>query len=831
MAGAVRVQNWGGSVPDVMVNYRTADARFGAAATFELLALRFGKHRMFLDNQSIAPGASYVAELWQALESISVLLVMIGPEWLDDPKTRGRRLIERDDDWVRREIRRAIERDIHIIPVLLDGCALPDPAVLPQDIRALVGHQAVAVHHDHLGEDVGRLADHLATLLSRVAVPHPWFTPPKQLPARLTGFVGRERHLAQLDEVAREAGAIAIVCGIPGVGKTALATHWAHRAVPRFSDGQLHVNLRGFDRATAANPGDVLRDFLTALGVPAKAVPDTVDARAALYRSLLADRRVLVLLDNVCEADQVRPLLPGGRSSFVVLTSRTRLPSLAVREGAQHIALEVLAEPEARVLLAERLKDGRLTAEPATAAELLGWCAGLPLALSMVGALADQRPGPLARIVGELAAERNRLDALDLGDEDLDLRSVFSWSYNRLSSAAQRLFRLLGTHPGPDIGRESCVSLGHEVHALNELVRSNLVSEYVPGRLSLHDLLRIYAAEQAHRDATEAERDSVPLLIADHYLRFVTAAARRLELNPRFVDQEGWRFDSYREALSWCEAEADVIPAVVEFAARHGLDSHLWRIVWMCSAFLRRTGRRRTRVELGRAAVAAAARAGDELAWATATREFASALARIGEYDEASTHLATALCVFEQTGDRFGRLQVHLAHTRVLEAQGRYEDALPHARKALELAQADDQIVTQADALIHVGHQLAMLERYREALPLCTEAVLKYEATEHLEGQANCLLTMGMIYFRRGDRPAARSCYERAAAMNRRLGDRYWEAVCLDHLGDVHLAAAHPVTAAHYWREALAILEPLGHPDAGRLHEKLAARPITWPAP
>lgn len=497
-------------VPDIFVNYRAADARFGAAATYELLSSRFGRHRLFLDNQTILPGTSYVSELNRTLESIRVLLVLIGPTWLaEDPDRPGQLLLERDQDWVRREIRRALERDVHVVPVLLDGTRLPAWNVLPQDISQLVRKQVAEIRHHHLGEDVKRLANHLATLIPGSTTAHhvPPTSPPQELPVPLGRFVGRRREMAQLDRSAgkatENAARIVVLCGAPGVGKTALATYWAHRMKDGFPDGQLYVNLRGFDHRAAVDPGQALHGFLTALGVPPKAIPGTRETRAALYRSKLAGRRVLILLDNADSASQVRPLLPGTPSCLVLVTSRAKIPSLTVRESAQHITLDLLPGPDAHQLLTERLSAERLLAEPGIATELLKWCAGLPIAICLIGALADQRPGPLSQVVHELGSKSNRLDALQLGDDDLDLRTIFAWSYRRLSPPARRLFLLLGAHPGPDISRNFCITLCQDMNArqaLDELLRSNLTTEHIPGRIGLHALLRAYAAERAAND-------------------------------------------------------------------------------------------------------------------------------------------------------------------------------------------------------------------------------------------------------------------------------------------------------------------------------------------
>jgi tetratricopeptide (TPR) repeat protein len=818
-------------VPDIFINYRTADARFGAAATYELLAARFGRHRVFLDNQSIPAGMPYAAELAHALEVMRVLLVFIGPTWLgDDNVTPGRSMLHCPGDWVRQEIRRALQRQVPIIPVLLDGTSLPDERLLPPDVQPLVRHQAMEVRHDLLGTDVGRLGDRLAAL---IPVQPGATTPPHQLPTQLSAFVGRTAEIAdltgRLSEEDGDTPGVVVLCGTPGVGKTTLATTWAHRVRHLFPDGQLHVNMRGFDRRGALSPAEALHGFLTGLGTAPEVIPDNVDDRAALYRSIVAGRRILVLVDNVHSADQVRPLLPGTSSCFVLVTSRTQLPSLAVREGARHVPLDVLTDSEAHLLLSKRIGSDRVLAEPAVADEIVARCAGLPLALSIVAALTDQRPGPLARVVQELGQERTRLDELSLGDDDLDLRSVFSWSYQRLSPSARSLFHLIGIHPGPDISHESCLALactGDARHAIAELARSSLLVEHVAGRYSLHDLLRIYAAERAEFDTDAGQRQSIRHAVADHYLRHVTAAAHWLDPNTAKIRSdpgEAPEFANYPDALAWAVGEHAVVLAVIEFCAQHGLDSHVWRIASRSNAVLRRTGRRRERAAVHRAALAAAAHAGDRLAWATAAYELASALARLGEHVEARSHLDAALPVLQSADDRFGMLQAHLSYTRVLDAQQQHADALQHARTAFELADAQDEPVCRADALIHLGHQQAMLGRHEEALAVCTEALQHYEDLGHEEGQSNCLLTIGMIHQELRDYRAAIEHYERSYTLDRRLGDRYWEAMSLDRLGDVHSLLGHADAAVRSWRAALAIFDSLHHPEADRVRSALQA--------
>jgi hypothetical protein len=294
------------------------------------------------------------------------------------------------------------------------------------------------------------------------------------------------------------------IAGTPGAGKTALALHFAHLAADRYPDGQLYVNLRGFDplgeplRVTAA-----MRALLDALQVPPGQIPAGLEAQAGLYRSVLAGCRMLVMLDNAASAAQVRPLLPGGGDCLAVVTSRRQLTALAAAHGAHTIVLDALTDADAHEFLASRLGPAQLAAEPGAARELTAACARLPLALSIVAARAAARPGfPLAMLAAELRDPRRRLDALDGGEAAANVRDVFSWSYQQLSPAAARMFCLLGLHPGPDItvpaaaGRAG-VRLDQAGRALGQLTAACLLTEHTPGRYAFHDLLRAYAAEQA----------------------------------------------------------------------------------------------------------------------------------------------------------------------------------------------------------------------------------------------------------------------------------------------------------------------------------------------
>ena len=419
---------------------------------------------------------------------------------------------------------------------------------------------------------------------------------PRQLPVTTRHLIGRQAELAFLSEAVGEtvgAGSgvvISAICGTAGVGKTALAVHWSHQVADEFPDGQLYVNLRGFDPSgMPVTPAQAIRGFLDAFHVSAERIPMGLDAQAALYRSLLAGKRVLVVLDNARDVAQVRPLLPGSPGCLVLITSRADLADLITAEGAHLLTLDVLAEQEARDLL-NRSLGGRLASEPRIAGELTELCARLPLALRVTAARATIRPLlPLDALVSELRDMRSRLDALDAGGQSSNVRTVFSWSLRQLSASAARMFRLLGIHPGPDITVAAAAGLAGTsrvlaAQALAELARAHLVAEHVAGRFAFHDLLRAYAVEQAATQESEHERHHALHRMVDHYLHTAHAAClllgsprETIVLPPPEPGAAPEDFADTARAWAWFQAEHHVLLAITTQAAATGFDGHAWR--------------------------------------------------------------------------------------------------------------------------------------------------------------------------------------------------------------------------------------------------------------
>jgi DNA-binding SARP family transcriptional activator len=664
---------------------------------------------------------------------------------------------------------------------------------------------------------------------------------PAQLPHGMHYFTGRDTELELLHAMLAgdptgtgNAMLIITVAGTAGVGKSALAVRWAHQIRDRFPDGQLYVNLRGFEpTGSALDSADAIRGFLDAFAVPPQLIPVSLEAQAALYRSLLAGRRMLVVLDNARNAEQIRPLLPGSAGCLVVVTSRYELPGL-VADGARPMVLDLLSAEESRELLARRLGPDRVAAEPAAADDIIASCAGLPLALTVVAARAASRPGfPLAVLVDQLHQARGRLDAFDGDDQATDVRAVFSWSYRTLRDEAAQLFRLLGLHPGPDITAAAAASLtGRQPReaaaTMASLARAHLVNEHLPGRYTFHDLLRAYATERAHADDTDATRREALHRMLDHYLHSAYAADR--QLNPYresitlAAPQPGVTpedFPTYGHALAWFTAEHRVLLAAVDLADEGGFDSHACQLAWSLTTFFDRYGHWHDSATVQSAGLRAAKRLDDPPVQAGAHRLLARACLQLGRDADAEKHLQFALDLYAAAGDDNGQGRTHFNLAPLLGHAGRNAQALSHAERALELFQAAGNRVGQADALNAIGWYHAQLGSYPAALEVCQRALTLHQNTGDREGEAHTWDSLGLAYHGLGNLQQALACYGVATRLWRDLGDRFNEANVLICLGDVHHAAGDPAAAGASWQRALAILDEFGHSEAHRVRAKL----------
>ena len=668
---------------------------------------------------------------------------------------------------------------------------------------------------------------------------------PRQLPPAVDPFVGRHTELAALDGLLRPdrprpAGAtpVAAVHGAAGVGKTALAVAWAHRVADRFPDGQLYADLRGFGPADPpAPPDEVVRGFLHALGVPADRIPAGLAARVALYRSVLAGRRVLVVLDNARDADHVRPLLPAAAGCLAVVTGRTEPVGLAA-DGATTIGPDVLTVAQARELLSRRIGASRVAAEPAAAEALVAACGRLPLALCLVAArAATHATFPLSVLVDQVRAE-----GVGLAAGDRSVRSVFSSSYRALDRAAATMFRLLGVGPAVELSLFAAASLAgvppdRARAALDRLCRVHLVAEPAPGRFTCHDLLRVYAAELSRGCDGDTRRRQALRRLLDHYLHTAGVADRLLNptrdpLTPA-DPSPGTVLAPLRDragALDWFATEYPALVDGVRTAARSGLDEHAWQLPWLLGTFLDWQCRWQERAALLATASRAARRRADPDAQARILRDLGATNAQLGHYPQARAQLRQALRRYQGTGDRIGTARAHgdLAWLHCL--QGHHRQALVLAQRALTGYRRAGHRPGQADSLNAVGWYQAQLGHHRPALTCCRRALAIYRAYGDRQGEADTTDSLGGIHRRLGHHAEAIRDYRRAAALWHEVGGRYGQAQALTGLGDTYRDAGDPAAARRAWQRALAVLTDLHHPDAGALRARLRHVDAT-PAP
>lgn len=704
---------------------------------------------------------------------------------------------------------------------------------------------------DDLGIDPGpAMRDLYSSILRQDPELHPASSarpgaarPPAQLPPAVTAFAGRDNELAHLDKLLAGTGSnerpaavvVSAVSGTAGAGKTALAVYWAHRVADRFPDGQLYVNLRGFDPSgSVLDPADAARRFLDALGVPPERIPADPEAQIALYRGRLVGKRILVLLDNARDSAHARPLLPGTPTGLAVVTSRSQLTGLIAADGAQPVNVDVLTVGEARELLARRLGAERIAAEPEAVEHIIAYCARLPLALAILAARAATQPHlPLSNLASELRERRERLDGLLTDDPHTDVRAVFSWSYHALTPGTAWLFRLLGLHPGPDISTAAAASLAalavSEVRSrLADLARANLVIEHAPGRFTCHDLLCAYATDLAQATDTDEQRHESSHRLLDHYLHTAYAADRLLDptrdlitLDPPLVGVSPEHLADRAEALAWLAAEHPILLAAVDHAVATGSDLHAWRLGWTLATYLYRRGFWHQQATAGRAALAASRRLADPKAQAFAHRMLGTAYSGAGRLDEAHAELRKALELSEQIRDRVGQAHAHDGLGTVLQRQRRHSEALDQARRAFELYRASGKRAWQANALNGIGLSYVRLGDHRRALTHCRRALRLLQELGDREGEAATWISLGHAHLGLADHEQSSACYQRAIEMFREAGDRYREAFALAGLGDAQHAAGNPNAAGHAWRQALVIFDDLGHPDAEAVRAKL----------
>lgn len=674
---------------------------------------------------------------------------------------------------------------------------------------------------------------------------------PRQLPAPLPSFAGRQDEVKELDQMldaAAEAGGTLVITsigGTGGIGKTTLALHWAHRIAHRFPDGQLHVNLRGFEPGgSPVEPAAALHGFLISLGVPAGQIPADVEGMATLYRSTLADRRVLVMLDNARDPGQVRQLLPASAGCLVIVTSRAAMTGLTVAEGAIPVPLNVLQRADAHALLAARLGSERTGAEPEAVADLVRMCAGLPLALAIVAARAATRPSvPLAMIAAELERE-HLLDALDTGDPLTSIRTIIGGSVAHLPAPAARLFRLLGLHPGPEITAAAAASLAAENHAvittlLGQLTSASLLTEQLPGRYAMHDLLRAFAREQALGAEDETARHAAVSRALDHYLQTGHAATLLLR-------QSDWaitlgrpepgvlaeQLSTSTEAMTWFTAEHEVLLAAVSVAIATGRDAHAWQIAWTLSSYQFMRGLHAEWLATSLAALAAAERLGDDaaLGWthfraghaSLESSRMATARPGPGSVADATDHYRAAIGYFERADAPAAEADARLALFVALQIQHRSAEAQPHADRAEALFQQAGSRRGLAITLSVISHYRTRDGNARQGLDDSLEA---FAISREIGDQfitAHALVNIGYAYRMIGDGQAAVDAYREALDIYQPMGHLTAEADVLGQLGDTLEAMGDLDAARRAWRQALAVHGDAYPDDSAYLRRRLA---------
>jgi DNA-binding SARP family transcriptional activator/tetratricopeptide (TPR) repeat protein len=717
----------------------------------------------------------------------------------------------------------------------------------------------------------------------RPATAEPQRITPRELPPTVPGFTGRSAELAALTGLLDRPGAqapgtvvISAIGGTAGVGKTALAVHWAHSVADRFPDGQLYVNLRGYDPAQPMPASDALAAFLRSLGVPGQDIPPEEDERAARYRSLLADKRMLVVLDNAGSAGQVRPLLPGTPACTVLVTSRDTLAGLAARDGAAHLDLDVLP-PEDAVALLRTLIGARAAAEPAAAAELAAQCCRLPLALRVAAELAATRPAvPLAGLAGELADLQTRLDLLTAGeDPGTQVRAVFSWSYRRLDTEAARAFRLLGLHPGPDLesyaaAALTCATVPQARQMLDVLTRAHLIQAAAPGRYCMHDLLRGYARElSATVDGGQEQRAAMTRLF-DHYLYTAATAMDTLYLAERHRRPRIPRpttpvppLADPTTAREWLDAQRAVLVAAAGHAAARDWPGHATWLAITLFRYLshgghspealtiyshalgaaRRTGDRATEatalnqighvdwqqsrlqqaVDRHRQALALFWEAGDRAGEAEALGSLGLAESALGRYEQAAHHHQGAVAIYRDIGDRLGEARALGNLGLARQRQGRYQEAAGYLQQALDLCRELGDRQGEAMVLGRLGVIDLRLGRYQEAAGYLQQSLALLHGIGNTVGEAETLVKLGEVYLRLGRCKQAAGNIEQALAVSREIGDRELEADALNGLGDVLFQTGEAGKARAHHAAALRLASGVGAPrEQARAHSGLA---------
>ncbi|OLE20982.1 MAG: hypothetical protein AUG49_23065 [Catenulispora sp. 13_1_20CM_3_70_7] len=667
-----------------------------------------------------------------------------------------------------------------------------------------------------------------------------------QLPPEPRRFVGRAAELARLSEAMAdnhppELPGLTLLVGMAGIGKTALALTWAHRSAAAFPDGRLYVDLMGFaERGAPLSADDAVRILLDCLGILDHQLPATAAGRVALYRSVIADKQVLIVLDNVRHADQVRPLLPPSGPAQILATSRNALASLVTIDLARTVTLQPLSALESRELLSVRLGSERTQGREDAVAAIAEHCAHLPLALVVAAGRAWVRPDvPLEDLAAQLGAVGGSLGALDGGDAAVSVRTVLSWSYAQLSTGAARLYRLLALHPGPDVSVPAAASLAAlspvEAHeTLVELVSMNMASVDSRGRYRRHSLLEAFAAERLAAQESDQEREAAYRRLVDYYLRTVvivnmlhatTGLPTPDDLLPAPPGALSEAIDDSHSGIVWFDAEREVLGALLADLAAAGRDAEVWQLTCARSIGMARNARWEEDIAAARVALEAARRLGDPVAEAHVHRVFGRALPRIGDPEGGMHHLDLALELYQAAGHAAGTAETKRTMANVRFLQGDVEATLPLLRDFLDHVEATGAQHAQAMGLNSLAWSYAHLDRLPEALACCRKALHLKLATGRHEAIGLFWDSLGYIHHRLGEYAESVSCYRRAIDACLSEGDDNQVALAAMRLGDVLCDAGDHSAARVSWHEALSAFEELRRPEAELVRQRLAGVP------
>ncbi|MFJ8580888.1 tetratricopeptide repeat protein [Micromonospora sp. NPDC093277] len=712
------------------------------------------------------------------------------------------------------------------------------------------------------------------TSSQRLSSPQPVVTVPRQLPADVVAFTGRAHELADLDRIPdTNAVVITAIDGMAGIGKTALAVHIAHRIASRYPDGQLFIDLHGYTQGMQPmEPADALDHLLRSLDVPGAQIPSRIEERAALYRTRLADRRMLILLDNAATETQVAPLLPGAPGCLVLVTSRHRLAGL---DHTHTLSLDTLPPADAVRLFCRIAGENRLSdSPPDLLAELVELCGRLPLAIRVAAARLRSHPSwNLPHLIQRLRDQQHRLVELEAGQRSVT--AALDLSYQHLGADLQQTYRLLGLHPGPDIDAYAAAALADSTvltatRALDRLHEAHLLQESVPGRYRFHDLTRAHAAQTATRDETELGRPMALDRLLDHYRNTAAGAMdaahpyerqRRPQVPP--ARTPGPALSDPSSALNWLDGELPNLLAAASYATEHDRPAHLLHLSAILHRHLRTRGRYQDAAALHQQALTTARAACHQAAelealvglghihrlqdqheqainryqqalqLARATGNQAAELDALaglghlhmlqGRHEQATEHLRRSLQLARATGNQAAELDALHGLGWVHLRQGRYAQATDHRRRALQLARATGNHPGELNALAGLGHLHRLQGRYEQATDLLQQALQLARATGYRTIEQATLAGLGHIHLRQGRYDQAKEHYQRLLNLAQGGGDRNFEFEARQGLGRLQHATGHPDTALTHHRNALALADELGQPDdRARAHDGLA---------